>query len=118
MQGGGAKHSLSYWNTDDNDDEDKYDEDDNNDDDDNADGDYTQNSRKCSFSLRYLEQNLFAKATWMRLYISHSILCFPARAPRDSAWRGVGVPAWRMRREQIFIENSLKAKKTIKTHAK
>ena len=40
MQGGGAKHSLSYWNTDDNDDEDKYDEDDNNDGDDNAGEDY------------------------------------------------------------------------------
>ena len=60
MQGGGAKHSLSYWNTENNDDDDEYDEDDDNDDDDNADGDHTQNLRKCSFSLRYLERKLFA----------------------------------------------------------
>ena len=61
MQGGGAKHSLSYWNTEnDDDDDDEYDEVDDNDDDDNADGDHTQNLRKCRFSLRYLERNLFA----------------------------------------------------------
>ena len=94
MQGGGAKHSLSYWNRNDNNDDDKYDEDDNNDDDDIADGDYTQNSRKSSFSLRYLEQNLLAKTTWMRLYISHLILYW----------------------EQIFIRDSLKSTETIKTH--
>ena len=55
MQGGGAKHSLSYWNKDDDDNDDKYDEHDNNDDDDNADGDYTPNWRKCTFSLHYVE---------------------------------------------------------------
>ena len=59
MQGGGAKHSLSYRNKE-NDDDDEYDEDDDNDDDDNADGDHTQNLRECNFSLRYLERNLFA----------------------------------------------------------
>ena len=79
MQGGGAKHSLSDWNEDDDDDDDKYDEDDNNDDDDNADENYIQNSRKYSFSSQYLEQNLFAKATWMRLYIcfhiQFSVMC-------------------------------------------
>ena len=56
MPGGGAKHSLSHWVKEE-DDDNEYDEDDdkdNDDIDDNADGDYTHNWRKCSFSLHIL----------------------------------------------------------------
>ena len=92
MQGGGAKHSLSHWVKEADDDDDEYDEDDDKDDDDihdNADGDYAHNWKNCSFSLHILNDTSLQSNMNETIYLlSHSMRHAGTQTPRYALSRG------------------------------